>query len=452
MAEDDLRKGSNLEKFIKNLIGIKESDVNPNIAPSMFGDEIEKKFSTQSTLTDVEPVGKLREKTTGAKANITGKTFYGVANTKDAIKIAAQYGYGKGDFIPAEVINKYPDLAEAIQGSRPIIEKDLKAGFTLPDPIKGESFDDYYKRVKAELPTAQSMIALDAQVRKNYKAKFPEYADVTKTVDFQERGLLDFDPNAEKVKGLQIPTGKNEGIRKIVTETLEKNLGYIPKEDRKAIDTAIEELVDSYPQKDFDKFTVDLLGEVDPETKKPYTKDKVKRMLKNRIVFAAAKYFNQEVTEEVVNEVMKSLQGSQSAINIGDIAKNKVKKIAPKKVGAFTTALVSLIKSGQASDLLMSGTKAAGIGIPLELLFTPEAEAGELFTKDELSELAIAGKFGGIESLQKKEAEMLEQKELENIKRKEAREYDIYESAGVPGFFEYFFTGPGKANYNKRDK
>ncbi len=296
------------------------------------------------------------------------------------------------------------------------------------------------------------MIALDAQVRKNYKAKFPEYADVTKTVDFQERGLLDFDPNAEKVKGLQIPTGKNEGIRKIVTETLEKNQGYIPKEGRKAIDTAIEELVDSYPQKDFDKFTVDLLGEVDPETKKPYTKDKVKRMLKNRIVFAAAKYFNQEVTEEVVNEVMKSLQGSQSAINIGDIAKNKVKKIAPKKVGAFTTALVSLIKSGQASDLLMSGTKAAGIGIPLELLFTPEAEAGELFTKDELSELAIAGKFGGIESLQKKEAEMLEQKELENIKRKEAREYDIYESAGVPGFFEYFFTGPGKANYNKRDK
>ena len=113
MAEDDLRKGSNLKKFIENLIGIKESDVNPNIAPSMFGDEIEKKFSTQSTLTDVEPVGKLREKTTGAKFSKTGKTFYGVANTKDAIKIAAQYGYGKGDFIPADVINKYPDLAEA---------------------------------------------------------------------------------------------------------------------------------------------------------------------------------------------------------------------------------------------------------------------------------------------------------------------------------------------------
>jgi len=398
MAEDDLRIGSNLKKFIENLIGIKESDVNPKIPKSILDDEIAKKFSTQSTLTDEEPVGKLREKTTGAKANITGKTFYGVANTKDAIKIAAQYGYGKGDFIPAEVINKYPDLAEAIQGSRPIIEKDLKAGFTLPDPIKGESFPDYYKRVKAELPTAQSMIALEAQVRKNYKAKFPEYADVTKTVDYQERGLLDFDPNAEKVKGMQIPTGKNEGIRKIVTEALEKNLGYIPKEDRKAIDTAIEEYVESMPQKDFDKFRVDLLGEIDPETKKPYTVDKVKKMLSNRVVFAASKYFNQAVTPEIVDEVMKSIQGSQGAYNVGTIAENAYKKIGPKKIGAFTTALVSLIKSGQASDLLMAGTKAAGIGIPLEIMLAPELEAAEYFSPEELGEMRIKQKFG-IDSL-----------------------------------------------------
>jgi hypothetical protein len=398
MAEDDLRKGSNLEKFIKNLIGIKESEVNPNIAPSMFGDEIEKKFSTQSTLTDVEPVGKLREKTTGAKANITGKTFYGVANTKNAIKIAAQYGYGKGDFIPAEVINKYPDLAEAIQGSRPIIEKDLKAGFTLPDPIKGESFDDYYKRVKAELPTAQSMIALEAQIRKNYKAKFPEYADVTKTVDFQERGLLDFDPNAEKVKGLNIPTGKNEGIRKIVTEQLEANLGYIPKEGRKAIDTAIEEYVMSMPQKDFDKFTVDLLGEVDPSTKKPYTKDKVKKMLSNRIVFAASKYFNQSITPQIIDEVMTSIQGSQGSYNVGNIAEKAYKKIGPKKIGGFTAALVSLIKSGQASDLLMAGTKASGIGIPLEIILASDLEAEEYLTPKERGDLLVRQKFG-IDSL-----------------------------------------------------
>lgn len=398
MAEDDLRIGSNLKKFIKDLVGIKESDVNPKIPKSILDDEIAKKFSTQSTLTDVEPVGKLREKGTGAKASKTGKTFYGVANTKNAIKIAAQYGYGKGDFIPAEVINKYPDLAEAIQGSRPIIEKDLKAGFTLPDPIKGESFPDYYRRVKAELPTAQSMIALEAQVRKNYKAKFPEYADVTKTVDYQERGTLNFDPNAEKVKGMQIPTGKNEGVRKIVTETLEKNLGYIPKEDRKAIDTAIEEYVESMPQKDFDKFRVDLLGEIDPETKKPYTVDKVKKMLSNRVVFAASKYFNQEVTEEIVDEVMKSIQGSQGAYNVGTIAENAFKKIGPKKIGAFTTALVSLIKSGQASDLLMAGTKAAGIGIPLEIMLASDLEAEEYMTPKERGELLVKQKFG-IDSL-----------------------------------------------------
>ena len=78
MAEDDLRKGSNLKKFIENLIGIKESDVNPKIPKSILDDEIAKKFSTQSTLTDVEPVGKLRDKTTGASATKTGKTFYDI--------------------------------------------------------------------------------------------------------------------------------------------------------------------------------------------------------------------------------------------------------------------------------------------------------------------------------------------------------------------------------------
>ena len=414
MAEDDLRKGSNLQKFIKNLIGIKESDVNPNIAPSMFDDEIEKVFSTQSTLTD-EPVGKSRVKTTGTKPTITGKTFYGVSNTKNAIKIAAQYGYGAGDFIPAETINKYPDLAEAIQGSRPIIEKDLKAGFTLPDPKKGESFTDYYKRVKAEVPTAQSMIALENQVAKNYKAKFPEFSEVTKTVDFQERGLLDFDPKAEKVQGFKIPTGKNEGIRKIVTETLENNAGYIPKENRKAIDMAIAEYVDSVPQKDFDKFAVNLIGEVDPDTNKPYTKTKIKKMLSNRVVFAASKYFNQAVTPQIIDEVMTSLQGSQSALNVGTIAKNKFEKIAPKKIGAFTGALVSLIKSGQASDLLMAGTKATGIGIPLELLLANKAEAAELYNEKEKSDLNIAGTFGGSEGYKKKQKEILKNKGIAGL-------------------------------------
>jgi len=412
MAEDDLRIGSNLKKFISDLIGLKEPDVNPNITPSMF-EEPEKKFSTIAGLTD-EPVGKLREKTTGVLPTKTDKTFYGVADTKNAVKIAKKYGYGPGDFISAEDIQKYPDLAEAIQGSRPIIEKDLKAGFVLPDPKKGESFPDYYNRVKAEVPTAQSMIALENQAKKNYKANFPEYADVTKTVDFQERGILDFDPNAEKVKGLQIPTGKNEGVRKIVTEALESNVGYITKENRKAIDTAIAEYVDSIPQKDFDKFAVDLIGEVDPSTKKPYTPTAIKKMLSNRVIFAAARYFNKELTPQIVDEVMKSLQSSQSAVNVGDLAKDKVKKIAPKKIGGFTAALVSLIKSGQASDLLRAGAGEM-LGITGELVFPQKLETGELFDEKEMSDLRIALKFGGEEAYQQKQKEILENRGIAGL-------------------------------------
>jgi hypothetical protein len=133
-------------------------------------------------------------------------------------------------------------------------------------------------------------------------------------------------------------------------------------------------------------------------------------MLSNRVVFAASKYFNQAVTPEIIDEVMTSLQGSQSAINVGTIAKNKFEKIAPKKIGAFTGALVSLIKSGQASDLLMAGTKSAGIGIPLEFLLANKAEAAELYNEKEKSDLNIAVTFGGVEGYKKKQKEILKNK------------------------------------------
>ena len=183
-----------------------------------------------------------------------------------------------------------------------------------------------------------------------------------------------------------------------------------------------------------------------------HTKDKIRTLVANRLKFAVAQYYNTQVTPEIIDSVYDSMRGSTSAVNAEKIAENKFKTIAPKKLAAFTTAIVSIAKSGGASELLNLGSKVAlggGIGAGLEILFPNEAQAAELFTKDEQSDLAIAGKFGGIESLQKKEEELMKQKELENLKRKEGQ-FDIYEEAGIPTFPEYFFS-LGKAELDMKD-
>lgn len=385
MAEDDLRIGSNLEKFIRKLLGIKPSQVNPFTVKDLFEEEKILDYSTQAGLVD-EPVGKLREKTTGTKINKTGKTYLGVANTKEAAKIAKKYGFKPGDFITPEDIAKYPELEKAIQGSRPYIEAGLPAGSFLPDPFPGEEFNDYYERVKKTyLPKAQNVIALQNQVAKNYKEKYRPYSDVTKTVEYQQSGALNFDPDAEKSTGLKIPDKENLGIRAEVTKALEKNEGYITKDFNKSIDKAIADYVDKVKQEDFDKFSVDLMGEVDPDTKKPYTPYKIKKMLSDRATFISAKYWNKKLTKEIVDEVMTDLMGRQGNYNVGKLAEESVNKIAPKKIAKFTTALMGIIGSGKASTLLSLGTKAAipGIGIPLEIATIPDLESSTFYPEDE---------------------------------------------------------------------
>ena len=276
--------------------------------------------------------------------------------------------------------------------------------------------------------------------------RLPEYKTIYKNTELIERGVFDFD-GGETIKGFKVPTRSNEGLKKIVTETLQKNENYITKEAGESIDKAIAEYVDSIPQKDFDRFAVQLIGEVDPLTNKPYTRTKIKKLLSDRVVFAASKYFNQAVTPEIIDEVMTSLMGSQSAVNVKALADQKFKIIAPKKIGAFTAALTAIIKSGNASDLLAGGSKLAlpAVGVGLELIFPNKAEAAELFTKDEISDQQIAAKFDGIQGLRKKQDEQLLAK---NQPREEVEDIDIYERIGEPGFLEYFFSA-GKARLNK---
>ena len=440
-----------LEKYIEDKIGIVESDVNPNKAINdLFGvEEKPLKFSTQSTMVPDEdfPVGKLREKETEIKSEggKGKKTFYGLSTTGNAATTAIKAGAERGEIIPPDEAKRF-GIDDEIQSTRPKIEKGLPAGFTFPEPKKGEDFIKYYNRVKTALPEATNMIALQNEIAKQYAMRLPEYKTIYKNTELIERGVFDFD-GGETIKGFKVPTRSNEGLKKIVTETLQKNENYITKEAGESIDKAIAEYVDSIPQKDFDRFAVQLIGEVDPLTNKPYTRTKIKKLLSDRVVFAASKYFNQAVTPEIIDEVMTSLMGSQSAVNVKALADQKFKIIAPKKIGAFTAALTAIIKSGNASDLLAGGSKLAlpAVGVGLELIFPNKAEAAELFTKDEISDQQIAAKFDGIQGLRKKQDEQLLAK---NQPREEVEDIDIYERIGEPGFLEYFFSA-GKARLNK---
>ena len=78
-------------------------------------------------------------------------------------------------------------------------------------------------------------------------------------------------------------------------------------------------------------------------------------------------------------EVNKATAGSQSAVNNKTITKNAFEKIGPKKIAAFTAAIMGIVKSGQASDLLMSGTKAMVLAYPLNFI-SRELQAATLYT------------------------------------------------------------------------
>ena len=449
--------------FLGNYIGLTEEEVlkdRPKAIdifdvdkPETKLDDTPKGFSSVASTPPDEnfAVGKLREKETEITKGKTGTTYLAPAKTESKeIQDLAKKIKGEGELITPDEVT--PDLERKIQESRTRIEKDIPAGTTftnlLSEPLE-ESFEAYYNRVKKDFP-ASSLEALKAEAAKQYAMRYPEYKALAKNPDLLEAIVSEANFNVDDYigqtyeKGMKVRSKKPSGVRAITTEALE-NAGYITKDINKAIDKSIETLIDDYPQQ------IEAQFQYNPETGKPYTKTQVKRLIKNRFLFAAAKYFNEGVKPKMIEEIMEEMRGSYANYNATTKAKIIADKIRPKYITPFLTSMLGVIKTGQASDLLMAGTKASGLGLLLEVPFMQEAEAADLFTKDELSELTIAEKFGGIESLQKKEAEMLKQKELENIKRKEERDYDVYESAGIPTFPEYLFS-LGKAELDMSDK
>ena len=197
---------------------------------------------------------------------------------------------------------------------------------------------------------------------------------------------------------------------------LENNKGYITVAN--SIDPYIDDLVKNFAQSDFDKFAVDLRNSIDPSTNKPYTREKIKTLVANRLKFAVAQYYNTQVTPEIIDSVYDSMRGSTSAVNAEKIAENKFKTIAPKKLAAFTTAIVSIAKSGGASELLNLGSKVAlggGIGAGLEILFPNEAQAAEMFTPGEISKLGITEKFQGADARNQEQAQILKDKGIAGL-------------------------------------
>ena len=388
-----------LEKFIGKLTEKAGIPVEPfkeaiGTVDDLFGTNVEgtegKLPSSRSVNVPDEkfPVGKFRIKETGVEAMKKGGTFLGLANTKEAVKIAKKLGFEPGTVIDVETLNKYPELKKAITSSRDYIEASLPAGTTFPKPKAGEAFDAYYKRVKDMFPSGTSMVALMNESAKQFQLRYPEFKAGPKLLDLINEGTIPFDLEGEIQKGLKIPDPKNKGVKKIITELLENNKGYLTVAD--SIDPYIDDLVKNFSQADYDRFAVDLRNSIDPSTNKPYTKAKIKTLVANRLKFAVAQYYNTTVTPEIIDDVYNSLRGSTSSVNAEKIAENKFKTIAPKKLAAFTTAIIGIAKSGGASELLSFGSKAAlgsGIGLGLEILFPNEAQAAELYTPEDYEKL-----------------------------------------------------------------
>ena len=455
----------------EDLFKFKPSDIDENKAiKDLFGVEEPKlEFSTQAKTvpTKDSPVGQSRIKETEMKAGKTGKTFLGLSNTASAVKTAKKLGSETGEILTATdqivgdtTFSKAPDsVQQSVQSSRPYIEGDakLKAGEVFPEPKVNkagqlvEGFEDYFNRVKNVFENPLKIVALKNEIAKQYAIRYPEYKNISKNIDLIERGLFDFDPNTEKVKGLKIPDRKNIGVKKVVTEALETNEGYVTKIN--SIDKVIEDTLKKNLQKSTNDFAVRLIGQMDPDTGRPFTPAKIQSLIAQRINSAGAVY-TEALKKDITATVMNNLKGKMSMSNLDQLAKNEVKKVAPKKIAAFTTALAGIIKSGNASDLLLAGTKASGIGLGLELLLPNRLEAATLFDPTELEENY---KLSAREDIKKKFGEPSIEGGIFDLKEGQTvddqgivDDRDIYERAGVESFPSYFFqTLLGRKNIDR---
>lgn len=380
--------------------------------PKQIGEGVDLKkpldVSTKSTFVpDKEnPMGKFRETETKLGFSKTGKSPYGLANTnspefKKFLKdegLTGQQAFDFGDVKPREEI---PDRLQ-VNIREPLQTKNVTTKTVGPNPANYgiDEFDRFYADFKKTFPNFKDMQALENYATVRFQEKYPNYKKAPKLVSLIDEGVLpktdDFLKDMETKTGVKTPSRYKTGIRAAVTEALKQNEGYVTKEVTEAIDDYIRQFVDSIPQKDFDKFAVELIGEVNKKTGKPYTPTDIKKALSNRAVYALGSFMDKKIKPAMLDELFKEMAGEMSFNNLEPIIERKMNKLRTKYIAPTVAALVSIVKSGSASELLKAGTGEL-FGVAGELIFPNELGVdSEFYTQEEQDEIDKARFiFGG---------------------------------------------------------
>lgn len=423
-----------VNKF-NQLFGIKPSEIP---IPKQVGEgvDLDKPLGSSTKSLQVptkeNPMGTLRETETKLGFGKTGKTPYGLADTRSP---AFQEYYkkenlsGQQAFDFGEVKTK-TEIPESLQVNirEPLQTKNVTTKTIIPNPANYgiDEFDRYYADFKKTFPGFKDMQALENFATVEFQKKYENYKKAPKLKTFVEEGVIpkteEFLGDMEFKTGVKTPNRYKTGIKAAVTEALKQNEGYITKEVTDSIDDYIRQFVDSIPQKDFDKFAVELIGETNKKGK-PYTPTEIKKALSNRAVFALNNFMDKKIKPAMLDELFKEMQGEMSFTYLEPKIEAKMNKLRKKYIAPTVAALVSIVKSGQASELLKAGS-AELFGYGGDLIFSPELgpDSGA-FTQEEQDEIDKARFiFGNNYANELKER-------IENAKMKE--ELRVREEMGI---------------------
>ena len=389
-----------VNKF-NQLFGIKPSEI-PIPKQVGAGVDLDKPLEGATVTTDFlpskeNPMGGLRETETKLGGSKTGKTPYSLAETQSPKfkkfnkekNLTGQQALDFGEVKPAV---EYPEnLQKNIR--TPLQTKNVSTKFVFPSVANYgiDEYDRYFEDVKKALPDFKDVQALDNYTKNLFATKYENYKKAPKLVSLVDEGIVpkidEFTEKMEFKQGVKIAPRFKSNIRDIVTQALKKNEGYITKEVTESIDNYITQLVDSVPQKNYNKWAVELIGEVNPRTGKPYTPDNIKKMLSTRMNFALNNWMDKKIKPAMLDQLLKDMAGDFSFTYLEPIVERKMNKLRPKFIAPTVAALVSIVKSGSASELLKAGSGEL-FGIAGEMILSQDlAPDSEYYTSAEQEEI-----------------------------------------------------------------
>ena len=396
MAESPVTRITN---FFNKTFGIKPSEIP---IPKQVGEGVDLDqplgSSTKSLQvpTPENPMGTMRETETKLGFGSSGKSPYGLADTRspkfqDFFKkeqLTGQQSFEFGEVKPKTEVPK----SLQVNIREPLQTKNVTTKTVIPNPANYgiDEFDRYYADFKKTFPGFKDMQALENFATVEFQKKYENYKKAPKLKTFVEEGVIpkteEFLGEMEFKTGVKTPNRYKTGIKAAVTEALKQNEGYITKEVTDSIDDYIRQFVDSIPQKDFDKFAVELIGETNKKGK-PYTPTEIKKALSNRAVFALNNFMDKKIKPAMLEELFKQMQGEMSFTYLEPKIERKMNKLRKKYIAPTVAALVSIVKSGSASELLKAGSGEL-FGIAGEMILSQDlAPDSEYYTSAEQEEI-----------------------------------------------------------------